>query len=142
YPSIIPENFRAKGQDILRKSNEVAQMMKVIGEEGTSLKDYIEYLKGDLFDSVYLQQNAFDPVDEACPADRQVYVFAFIGDILEAELAFDSKETALHFFQQVRQLLKGWNSSEFKGDEFQRIEQEISLLLEQKRSITKEPAHA
>ena len=126
----------------MRKSNEVSQMMKVIGEEGTSLKDYIEYLKGELFDSVYLQQDAFDAVDEACPAARQEYVFAFINDILGAELAFDSKEAALHFFQQVRQLFKGWNSSEFKTPAFEKIEQEISLLLEQKRTITKEISHA
>jgi V/A-type H+-transporting ATPase subunit A len=142
YPSIIPENYRRKGHDILHKSSEVSQMMKVIGEEGTSLKDYIEYLKGELFDSVYLQQNAFDAVDEACSAARQEYVFAFINDILEAEMAFDSKEIALHFFQQVRQLFKGWNSSEFKTKEFEKIEEEISLLLEQKRTIKKETAHA
>jgi V/A-type H+/Na+-transporting ATPase subunit A len=142
YPSIIAEQYRLKGHAILHKGNEISQMMKVIGEEGTSLKDYIEYLKGELFDSVYLQQNAFDAVDEACPAARQEYVFAFINDILEADLVFDGKETALHFFQQVRQLFKGWNSSGFKTAEFGKIEQEISLLLEQKRTTTKETSHA
>jgi V/A-type H+/Na+-transporting ATPase subunit A len=142
YPSIIPEQHRRAGHAALRKSNEISQMMKVIGEEGTSLKDYIEYLKGDFFDSVYLQQNAFDPVDEACSAQRQEYVFTFINELLEAEYAFDGKEAALHFFQQVRQLFKGWNSSEFKSKEFEKIEQEIALLLEQKRSTTKEAHHA
>ena len=38
-------------------------MMKVVGEEGTSLDDYVLYLKGEFLDSVYLQQNSFDPVD-------------------------------------------------------------------------------
>ena len=47
-----PEN-KEKCHAILYRSNEIAQMMKVIGEEGTSLKDYIEYLKGDFFDFVY-----------------------------------------------------------------------------------------
>ena len=142
YPSIIPEDRRRNSQAVLRRGNEVSQMMKVIGEEGTSLKDYTEYLKSDFFDSVYLQQNAFDPVDEACPADRQEYVVAFLNDILEAELAFESKEAALRFFQQMRQLFKGWNSSVFKSAEFNRIEEEITLLLEQKRTITREKEHA
>jgi V/A-type H+-transporting ATPase subunit A len=133
YPSIIGRLHREKGQDILRKSHEVSQMMKVIGEEGTSLPDYVEYLKGEFFDSVYLQQNAFDAVDEACPADRQKYIFSFIHDILDAEFDFENKEKALHFFQQLRQLFKGWNSSPFRSPEFEQIEQELSLLVEQKR---------
>jgi V/A-type H+-transporting ATPase subunit A len=138
YPSIIDPRHREKGQDILRKSHEVSQMMKVIGEEGTALPDYVEYLKGEFFDFVYLQQNAFDAVDEACPADRQKYIFSFIYDILEAEFDFEGKEKALHFFQQLRQSFKGWNSAPFRSPEFERIEQEISLLVGQKRENKKD----
>ncbi len=138
YPSIIPAGEREIGQGILRKSHEVAQMMKVIGEEGTSLSDYVEYLKGEFFDFVYLQQNAFDPVDESCSADRQKYVFAFIREILESGFTFENKEKALHFFQELRQMFKGWNSSSFKADEFVKIEEEISLFLERKRKTKKE----
>ncbi|MDD2702484.1 MAG: V-type ATP synthase subunit A [Candidatus Omnitrophica bacterium] len=133
YLSIIDRRHLEKGREILRKSHEVSQMMKVIGEEGTSLPDYVEYLKGEFFDFVYLQQNAFDAVDEACPAERQKYIFSFIYDILEAEFDFENKEKALHFFQQLRQLFKGWNSASFRSAEFEKIEQEISLLVEQKR---------
>ncbi|HOU37157.1 MAG TPA: V-type ATP synthase subunit A, partial [Candidatus Omnitrophota bacterium] len=100
------------------------------------------YLKGEFFDAVYLQQNAFDPVDEACPAERQEYVFRFLEEILEAEFAFDGKEAALRFFQQMRQLCKGWNSSAFKSEEFNKIEGEITLLFEQKRAPAKEERHA
>ncbi len=122
----------------MRKSYEVSQMMKVIGEEGTSLADYVEYLKGEFFDFVYLQQNAFDAVDESCPADRQKYVFAFISGILGSEFTFENKEKALHFFQELRQMFKGWNSSVFKSEEFVKMEEEISLFLERKRKTKKE----
>ncbi len=138
YPSIISVQDREIGQEILRKSNEVSQMMKVIGEEGVSLSDYIYYLKGEFFDFVYLQQNAFDAVDESCPADRQKYVFAFIRGILESGFDFENKEKALFFFQQLRQMCKTWNSCIFKSSEFVKLEEEISLLLEQKRKTTKE----
>ena len=130
YPSFIEEEQRLTGQQILHKSNEVAQMMKVIGEEGTSLTDYVDYLKGEFFDFVYLQQNAFDKVDEATSKDRQIYVFDFIyANVLKREFSFKDKEEALHFFQQLRQLFKGWNSSAFKSEEFKKTEEEISSLL-------------
>ena len=41
---------------ILTRGNEINQMMKVVGEEGTSAEDYIIYQKGELLDAVYLQQ--------------------------------------------------------------------------------------
>ncbi len=122
------------GHAILRRSNEIAQMMKVIGEEGTSLKDYVEYLKGDFFDFIYLQQNAFDPVDEATSKERQIYVFGFICQILNSEYKLQDKAAALHFFQQLRQLLRSWNSAEYGSQEFGKIEEQIVIFLEKNKS--------
>ena len=48
-------------------------MMKVVGEDGTTTEDYIEYLKSDFLDSVYMQQNSFDDVDAAVSVERQKY---------------------------------------------------------------------
>lgn len=133
YKSFISEEEESAGHEILRKSHDVSQMMKVIGEEGTSLADYIDYLKGDFFDSVYLQQNAFDEVDEATPQERQIYIFDFIyGNILKQDFSLNDKEKALHFFQGLRQLFKGWNSSAFKSAEFMQIEKEIRKTVEEK----------
>jgi len=132
YKSFIDEKQEERGHAILRKSYDVAQMMKVIGEEGTALSDYIDYLKGEFFDLVYLQQNAFDAVDEATSRERQNYVFDFIYRILEAEFSFEDKDIALHFFQQLRQLFKGWNSSPWQSEEFERTQQEITRLLQQR----------
>lgn len=132
YRSIIDEIQRMRGQEILRKGNDVAQMMKVVGEEGTSLPDYIEYLKAEFFDFVYLQQNAFDPVDEATPEDRQIYVFEFIYHILDSNFTFKNKDEALHFFQQLRQVFRGWNSAQWKSEEFRNTEEEIRGLLHER----------
>jgi V/A-type H+-transporting ATPase subunit A len=132
YKGIIDEKQMAAGHKILRKSYEVSQMMKVVGEEGTALADYVDYLKGEFFDFVYLQQNAYDPVDEATPEERQRYVFDFICRILGAEFSFKDKDEALHFFQKLRQLFSGWNSSPWKSAEFGQIEEEISSALKEK----------
>ena len=105
--------------------------MKVIGEEGTSLRDYITYLKGEFFDFVYLQQNAFDEVDEATTHERQSYIFNFIHHILESEFKFEDKAEALHFFQKLRQEFRGWNSVKWNTPAFKKIEKEISSLIEE-----------
>lgn len=132
YRGFIDEREEEKGHRILRKSFDVAQMMKVIGEEGTTLADYIDYLKGELFDFVYLQQNAFDPIDEATPKERQKYVFHFICDILDREFVFENKEEALNFFHRLRQLFKGWNSCVWDSQEFKKTEEETLALLKER----------
>ncbi len=133
YESFIKKEKMDRGREILRKSHDVAQMMKVIGEEGTSLDDYIDYLKGEFFDFVYLQQNAFDEVDEATSQERQVYVSDFIHAILEAAFELQDKEKALQFFQKLRQRFKSWNSCGWQSEEFSRIEKEIAEFTQEKK---------
>ncbi len=118
YPSFVDNDKAAKSVAMLRKGNSVGQMMKVVGEEGTSNDEFIEYLKGEFFDAVYLQQNAFDKTDEATPAERQIYVFDFIIEILDQKFKFQNKDRARRYFQELTQLFKNWNSQEFKSGEF------------------------
>jgi len=142
YKSFIDDKQVKRGHQILRKSYDVSQMMKVIGEEGTSLSDFIDYLKGEFFDFVYLQQNAFDKVDESSPKERQEYVFNSIYQILEANFNCKDKEEARLFFQKLRQLLRGWNSTEWDSAEFKSIEKEIATLVEEKRIQDRETIDA
>jgi len=133
YESFIDAQQKQRGHEILRKSHDVAQMMKVVGEEGTSLGDYIDYLKGEFLDFAYLQQNAFDEVDEATPKERQAYVFDFIyRRVLQAGFVLEDKEKALQFFQKLRQLFRTWNSADWKTPEFEKAESEISLDIDTK----------
>lgn len=137
YPSFVNEEITRSGHSILHKSYEIVQMMKVVGEEGVSLKDYVDYLKGEFFDFVYLQQNAFDAVDEATTKDRQEYVFNFIyRGILKNEFDFKDKEEALRFFQSLRQKFKGWNSAAKETEDFTGIEKDIVELLETKIKVS------
>ncbi|MDP2938666.1 MAG: V-type ATP synthase subunit A [Candidatus Omnitrophota bacterium] len=140
YKSFIEEKQVKRGHEILRKSHDVSQMMKVIGEEGTSLQDYIDYLKGEFFDFVYLQQNAFDEVDEATTAERQKYIFNFIfQNIFEQKFELENKDNALGFFQALRRLFKGWNSSPWQSQEFKNMEKEITQTLEEKINSNVKP---
>lgn len=125
YPSFVDSEKAEKSRAMLRKSNSVGQMMKVVGEEGTSNDEFIDYLKGEFFDAVYLQQNAFDPNDEATAKDRQIYVFNVVIEILDQDFKFNNKEKARRYFQDLIQIFKTWNSQEFKSDEFKATEKKL-----------------
>jgi len=128
YNSFIDAKEAKKANAVLRKSYEAKQMMKVVGEEGTSLEDFIVYLKGEFIDDVYLQQNAFDEVDAATIEERQKYVFHVLYEIIESEFNFEDKNAARKFFQALRQIFIEWNSSEWKTDSFFEKEKEIRQM--------------
>ncbi len=130
YKSVIEQEKRARARRVLIKGDEVRQMMKVVGEEGTSLEDFIVYLKSEFLDNVYLQQNGFDPVDASTSAERQQYVFAKVSGILEKEFSFKDKTEAREFFYNLRHRFMDWNYKEWQSDEFKKQEEEINALLE------------
>lgn len=133
YKGIINEKKTEYGRSILFKGDEVGQMMKVVGEEGTSLEDYIVYLKSELLDFVYVQQNSFDPVDNAVEPERQQHTYDLLMDILMANLDFAGKEEARTWFNRVRQNFLDYNGKAWKSDEFNRLEATISQLLAEKK---------
>ena len=134
YPSIINAKQVEYARKILFRGNEVGQMMKVVGEEGTSTDDYSIYLKADIMDYVYLQQNSFDPVDAAVSVERQQYVFSILLDILSSEFAFESKNEARQYFNQLRQKFLDYNGSEWQSEQFKKLEEEIKQMIQDKRS--------
>jgi V/A-type H+-transporting ATPase subunit A len=109
--------------------DEVKKRMDVVGEEGTSLADFIKYLKAEFIDAVYLQQNAFDEVDAYNPMERQVYVFKKVHELLKKEITADDKDDARQIFLRLTTLFKNWNSSKWESVEFKNYEAQIDELL-------------
>ena len=144
YPSIHPIDSWSKYQGvvdmarveeargILRRSSEINQMMKVIGEEGTSAEDYILYQKGELLDAVYLQQNSFDPIDAACDPARQLHEFNVLYDVLTREFALSDKKEIRAFFNQVRQEFLDWHGTVYGTPEFAAQETKLTDLYRSK----------
>jgi V/A-type H+-transporting ATPase subunit A len=125
YKGIIDSEKVSYAHNFMRRGAEVEQMMKVVGEEGTSIEDYIIYLKGDLIDSVYFQQNSFDAVDAAVKPERQKYVFTKLLVILASGFSFPDKNEARSWFNKLRQRFLDYNGSEWKGERFNALEAEI-----------------
>jgi V/A-type H+-transporting ATPase subunit A len=133
YDGAVDKHKVEYGRHILYRGNEIDQMMKVVGEEGTSLDDYIVYLKGDFLDAVYLQQNAFDPVDAAVNTERQRYMFDLLLQILAAKLDLADKAQARTYFYQLRQKFLDLNGTAWNTDSMKTIEKEIRKMLEDKK---------
>ncbi len=121
----MPQDRVDYAHGFLARGSEVEQMMKVVGEEGTSLDDYIIFLKGDLLDAVYFQQNSFDPVDASVTVERQKYIFAILIEILGSKFTFKDKNEARSWFNRLRQKFLDFNGSEWKTDRFNALEKEI-----------------
>lgn len=132
YEGVLPSDKVSKAYSILLRGNEVNQMMKVVGEEGTSLEDYIIYQKGELLDSVYLQQNSFDPVDAAVVVERQVETFDVLYDILMSNFALDDKKDVRLFFNRVRQAFLDWNGTAQDDKAYSSRKDELITLYKEK----------
>ncbi len=125
YKSVIDDDKLAFLKNILLHGDEIGTMMKVVGEEGTSLEDYVTYLKEEMLDAVYLQQNSFDLTEANCGIERQHYVSDKLVKVLGSDYALSGKDEARSFFNRMRQKFIDLNYTEFKSAEFFAAEAEI-----------------
>lgn len=109
-----------QAKKILQAGDEIGKRMEVIGEEGLAIEDIVTYLKSDLYDSVYLQQNAFDKEDAYCPLERQVELFSLLSQIFEEKLTFDSHDDARAFFLYLQNKMKNMNFTPFHSEEYKK----------------------
>ena len=109
YTGIISPVKMQRVRALLRRSDEVRQMMAVVGEEGTSLHDFTIMLKGEFVDSSYLQQNAFDSIDAATTRVRQQFVFDKILEVIEIDFTFKEKDEARRTMMRIGNLFRDLN---------------------------------
>jgi len=141
YKGSIDKEKTEFARSILFRGDEISQMMKVVGEEGTSVEDYIIYQKSEFIDAVYLQQDSFDPNDSSVSVERQRYIFELLYKILISRLDLADKEAARSYFNKLRQKFLDWNNSEFASDVFNKIEADLeSLITEQVENVKQEAA--
>ncbi len=113
---------------LLEDGDGVFQMMQVTGEEGITLEDFVVYQKAIFVDMVYLQQDAFDPVDVSTPLERQKETFLLVKRLVERDHRFDDKEQARDYFTRLTGLLKNLNYSPRESQDYDRLLAEIEEL--------------
>ena len=128
YNTVIDGKKSDYCKSILRHGDEIGSMMKVVGEEGTAIEDYVTYLKSEMLDAVYLQQNSFDLIDANSTRERQRYVTDKLIYVLGSDYALDNKDDARVFFNRMRQRFIDLNYTEFESDAFKEAEKNIDAL--------------
>jgi V/A-type H+-transporting ATPase subunit A len=135
YKGVIDEERVAELHGVLKRGDEVRQMMMVVGEEGTSTDDYVIYQKSELIDFVYLQQNSFDAVDCFCSEERQNHVFELLRDIVHTTMTFKNKEEARRYFASLRQKFLDCNYAKWESDEYKKNEAELVAMVEEVKDV-------
>jgi V/A-type H+-transporting ATPase subunit A len=129
YETIVAPELVALGKRILRRGSEVHQMMKVVGEEGTPLEDFVTYLKAEYLDASYLQQDAYHEVDAATSRERQIEVYGWIAALLGRALRFEGPDEARRFFQRLTQATNDWNRTPSGSAEFAAARARLDALV-------------
>lgn len=115
-----------KADRILHLGNEIGKRMEVVGEEGIAIDDMVIYLKAELYDASYLQQNAFDKEDAYCPLKRQMELFSLINEIFESRFKFHTHDEARQFFLNLQNEIKNMNFLPHQSDAYKRAYKKIT----------------
>jgi V/A-type H+/Na+-transporting ATPase subunit A len=103
----------------IKNASDISKRMEVVGEEGISIDDMIVYLKGELYDICYLQQNAFDLEDGYCSLERQIELFNLMSEIFANKFTFESHDMARDFFLSLQNEIKNINFITYKSQSYQ-----------------------
>ncbi|WP_147115009.1 V-type ATP synthase subunit A [Tateyamaria sp. syn59] len=119
-------------QALLERGEQISQMMKVTGEEGVTLADYVTFQKALFVDMIYLQQDAFDDVDSCAPLERQQRVFGLMQRVVDAPMALEDKGAIRAWFTEVTGLFKNFHYAADRTPELKallgQIEDRIAAL--------------
>ncbi|MES2199302.1 MAG: V-type ATP synthase subunit A [Chlamydiota bacterium] len=117
----------------LKEGDEIGKRMEVVGEEGTSIQDMIVFLKSELYEFSYLQQNAFDKEDCYSPLERQIPLFELIQSIFDADLSFNSQDEVRNYFLELQNEVKNMNFTSFRSDEYNQLFKQIEQNIDKAR---------
>lgn len=104
--------------ELIKEGDAIARMMQVTGEEGVTLEDWVAYQKAWLLDTVYLQQDAYDPVDVSSPLERQQELFALIVAVVSERYRFTDREAVRAYFTRLAGLFRNFNGAERDSPDF------------------------
>jgi V/A-type H+-transporting ATPase subunit A len=121
--------------ELLAKGDEVMKRMEVVGEEGVALEDMVLYLKSELYEICYLQQNAFDKEDCYSSMERQIVSFRNLQSIIETPFHFDTHDEARSYFLNLQNELKNLNYLPFGSERYAAAQHQIRKMVEMKKAV-------
>jgi V/A-type H+/Na+-transporting ATPase subunit A len=110
--------------------------MEVVGEEGVAMNEIVTYLKGELYDVVYLQQNAFDKEDSFCSQERQIELFTLLQKIFCTQFVFNDHDEARSSFLSLQNQIKNMNYLAYSSEEYKNTLEKVCQTTDQMGSRT------
>jgi len=120
-------------KDILIKGREAQEQINILGDDGVPVHHHVLFWKTEVIDFVILQQDAFDPIDQMTPMERQKYMLEKVLNIVKMNFNFENFEEVGSYFRKVINSLKQINYSEFKSDQFHKYESELESIINEKK---------
>ena len=113
-----------------REGMRIGDQMKVIGEEELSLEGFTHFLKAELFDAAFLQQNAFNDVDAKPSIKRTSKCFQLAKKVVDHDFGFSSKDQAREVLLNMTGLIRNWNLAEDGSADYATLLEEIQQLFQ------------
>jgi len=115
---------------ILQEDDKLQRIVKLLGSEAIPEDQKLIVETANIIKEVFLQQNAFDPVDMYCPPERQIKMAKIIKTIFELwKKAFETKNIPVKILKSQKVI------SEFIKSKFEITNEEIKKYNELEKKI-------
>lgn len=123
-----------------REGQRIGDQMKVVGEEDLTTEEFVNFLKAELLDFVFLQQNAFSEIDAGPDVARVARLMKLTKRVMDHDFGFSSKNQAREVLTRVQQRLRDWNLTPADSPEYDKLLSAVDAELERKQEATKTAA--
>lgn len=129
----IPEwrDWVRKSKELIIEGDEIGKRMEVVGLEGTTISDYVTYLKAELYSFTYLQQNAFEDEDKYCSFDQQKKQFSLLQKVFGLETPFETHDEAKTFYMGLQNDIRALNYMPYESKRYNEALSAIGTRLEE-----------
>lgn len=118
-----------KTKNIIRKGKDAYDQINILGDDGVPMSYHELFWKSELVDFIILQQDAFDPIDSVTPMERQEYMLRLVLDVCDHEFTFEDYEECRKFFNEIINLMRQMNYSEFQSGNFKKYQEQLNNIL-------------
>jgi len=115
-----------------REGQRIGDQMKVVGEEDLSTEEFVNFLKAELLDFVFLQQNAFNEVDAGPEIERVAELMRLTKRVMDHDFSFASKNQAREVLTRIQQRLRDWNLAAKGSSEYVALLSQVDAELKGK----------
>ena len=118
-----------KAKNIIRKGEESAEQINILGDDGVPMSYHVNFWKSELVDFVILQQDAFDAIDALCPIERQRFMLDMVLNICDREYEFEDFEKCREFFKNLINELRQMNYSAYESEQFWAYNESVKKMI-------------